>query len=64
MKLSLLSSLCLISFVACVTSCKEKGPLEKAGENLDKAAESVSDAVNPDGPVEKAGKKIDSALGN
>lgn len=63
MKLSLLLSLCLVPFLA-VVSCKEKGPVEKAGEGVDNAVEKVQDAVNPKGPVEKAGEKVDKALGN
>lgn len=63
MKLSTTLALCAIPFVFAVTSCKEKGPAEKAGENMDKAMENVKDAVNPKGPVEKAGEKVDDALG-
>lgn len=58
------TALCLFSLIACVTSCKEKGPAEKAGENIDKAVENVKDAVDPKGPVEKVGEKIDDATGN
>ena len=63
MKLPLLMSLCLIPLVAGVSSCKEKGPAEKAGESVDKAVEKVKDAVDPKGPAEKAGEKVDEALG-
>ena len=63
MKLPLMMSLCLFPLVATVSSCKEKGPAEKAGESLDKAVENVKDAVDPKGPVEKAGEKVDDALG-
>jgi hypothetical protein len=63
MKLPLLMSLCLFPLVASV-SCKEKGPVEKAGESVDEAVENVKDAVDPKGPVEKAGEKVDKALGN
>jgi len=55
--------MCLIPFVAPLSSCREKGPAERAGENIDKAAENVKDAVDPKGPVEKAGEKIDNAVG-
>lgn len=64
MKVTTLIALCLFPVVACVVSCKEKGPAEKAGESIDNAAENVKDAVNPKGPVEKAGEKIDDATGN
>jgi len=50
-------------FVASVVSCREKGPAERAGENIDRAVDSVKDAVDPKGPVEKAGEKVDRALG-
>jgi len=63
MKLPLMMSLCLFPLVATVSSCREKGPAEKAGENVDEAIENVKDAVNPKGPVEKAGEKVDDALG-
>lgn len=64
MKPLLLMSLCLFPLAAAVSSCREKGPVEKAGENVDEAVENVKDAVNPKGPVEKAGEKVDKALGN
>lgn len=60
----LLVSICLIPLVASVSSCREKGPAEKTGESVDRAIESVKDAVDPKGPVEKAGEKVDKALGN
>ena len=41
MKLPLLMSLCLFPLVASVTSCKEKGPAEEAGEGIDKAVEAL-----------------------
>jgi hypothetical protein len=49
-----------------LVGCKshEDGPLEKAGEKLDKAGEKIKDAVDPKGPAEKAGEKVDKALGN
>ena len=55
--------LLLLPLAAFNTSCREKGPAEKAGEHLDKAAEEIKDAVNPKGPAEKAGEKVDKALG-
>ncbi len=63
MKLPLMMSICLFPLVATVSSCKEKGPAERAGESMDKAVENVKDAVDPKGPVEKAGEKVDKALG-
>lgn len=64
MKLTLMLSLCLVPLAGSMVSCREKGPAEKAGESIDKAAENIKDAVNPKGPVEKAGEKVDKALGN
>jgi hypothetical protein len=64
MKPSLLLTLCLFPLVATLGSCREKGPAEKAGEDVDRAIENVKDAVDPKGPVEKAGEKVDDALGN
>jgi len=48
---------------ALLSSCKEKGPAEKIGEQIDKSAEKVKDAVDPKGPIEKAGERVDRALG-
>jgi hypothetical protein len=62
MKLSLLISLLVLPLATSFVSCKPKGAAEKAGEGIDKAVESVKDAVDPKGPVEKAGEKIDKAL--
>lgn len=49
-----------------VVGCEEnKGPAERAGENLDKAGRNVKDAVSPPStPGEKAGDAIDKATGN
>jgi hypothetical protein len=51
-------------FSAMLVGCEPAGPAEKAGKDLDKAAENVKDAVNPKGPGEKLGEKIDQATGN
>jgi hypothetical protein len=64
MKPSLLMSVCLLPLMGTVVSCREKGPAEKAGENVDEAVEKVSDAIDPKGPAEKAGEKVDKALGD
>lgn len=44
--------------------CEHKGPVEKAGEKIDQAAESAKDKLNPEGSAEKAGRKIDQAVEN
>jgi predicted small lipoprotein YifL len=43
--------------VATLTAC-EKGPMEKAGEKVDKAIDKLSGK----GPMEKAGEKVDKAV--
>jgi len=40
----------------------EKGPGEKAGESVDRAARDVKDTISPPGPVEKAGRAVDDTL--
>jgi predicted small lipoprotein YifL len=35
----------LAAFVVPMVGCKEKGPMEKAGEKVDKAAKDTKDAV-------------------
>ena len=63
MKIPTLAIAAIIPCLAFVSSCRQKGPAEKAGEKMDDAIEDVKDAVNPKGPVEKAGEKVDEALG-
>jgi hypothetical protein len=43
--------------VTALTAC-EKGPMEKAGEKVDKAIDKLSGK----GPMEKAGEKVDKAV--
>lgn len=64
MKTKLFLIIGLFPFFALLTSCKKKGPAEKAGEHLDKATEHMQDAFDPKGPGERAGEKLDKALGN
>lgn len=42
-----------------LTGCEQRGPAEKAGRAVDRAAEKARDAIDPAGPVEKAGRAID-----
>jgi len=63
MKAKLFLAFCLFPFCAPLMSCREKGPAEKTGEQIDKAAENIKDAVDPAGPAERAGEKIDRATG-
>ncbi len=44
-----------------LTACEKDGPMEEAGEKVDRAVEKTKDALNPKGPAEKAGEKIDAA---
>ena len=43
-----------------VSACKEKGPMEKAGEAVDEAVEDIKDVGK--GPMEKAGESADEAI--
>ncbi len=52
----------LIMAAGLFVGCEEKGPMEKAGESVDRGAEKVKDAVNPAGPGEKAGRAVDRAV--
>ena len=42
--------------------CREKGPAEKAGENVDETMEKLGDKLDPKGPAEKAGRAIDKTV--
>jgi len=64
MKPTLLIPLLIATFVAPLTSCREKGPAEKLGEDIDRAADDVKDRVDPKGPAEKLGEKLDNTRGN
>lgn len=55
-------ALLLVGALAFGAGCEQKGPAEKAGESIDKAAQDAKDAVSPPGPVEKAGREVDKAL--
>ena len=46
------------------TGCVQKGPAQRAGENIDRAVENMKDAVDPPGPAEKAGRSLDRAMDN
>lgn len=56
-----LAALLLGAFVS-FAGCEDKGPAEKAGESVDKAARDVKDAVVPPGPGEKLGRDVDKAV--
>ncbi len=53
----------LISVALPLAACDEKkGPAEKAGSSIDKAAHDAKDAIDPPGPAQKAGRAVDSAV--
>jgi hypothetical protein len=57
----------ILSVVAglALAGCSEKGPAEKAGEQIDKAVEQTKDAVQDaghQGPAEKAGEALDNKV--
>jgi hypothetical protein len=52
----------LLSSTILTAGCERKGPVERAGEKIDRAVDDVKDAIDPPGPAEKAGKAIDRAV--
>jgi hypothetical protein len=44
------------------TACRDKGPAERAGENVDRTIDKLDDKLDPKGPAERAGLKIDRAV--
>jgi len=44
------------------TGCVQKGPAQRAGENIDHAVDHMKDTVDPPGPAEKAGRSLDRAM--
>jgi predicted small lipoprotein YifL len=45
-----------------LAACDEKGPAERAGQDLDRAGQRLRDAVDPPaGPVERLGRAVDRA---
>jgi hypothetical protein len=48
-------------FLVLFGGCETKGPAEKVGEAVDRAADRAAEAVDPSGPAEKAGEAIDRA---
>jgi len=43
-----------------LAACEDKGPLQKAGEKIDRATD--QDKVIGKGPLEKAGRNVDDAV--
>jgi tRNA A37 threonylcarbamoyltransferase TsaD len=48
--------------VLCFTGCEQKGPVERAGEKIDRAVEDMKDKIDPPSPAEKVGRAIDRAV--
>ncbi len=46
-----------------LAACEPAGPAERAGRSLDRAGETLRDAVDPPrGPVERLGRSVDRAV--
>lgn len=46
-----------------IAACQREGPAERAGRSLDRAGQSVRDAVDPPrGPVERLGRSVDRTV--
>lgn len=45
-----------------LSGCEREGPAERAGEQMDEAAEGTRRVVPGEGPVERAGKEVDDAV--
>jgi hypothetical protein len=61
---SLVISTLFVATTLFITGCVQKGPAQRAGENIDQAVENMKDAVDPPGPAEKAGRSLDRAIDN
>jgi hypothetical protein len=62
--LLLVTALVSASLLASSGCATQKGPAERAGEQVDRAVEDVQDAIDPPGPAEKAGRNLDRAMDN
>ncbi len=58
--------LAVMGLTLTLTACEKEGPAEKAGEQIDqtmeKAEETVEDAIEPQGPLERFGEKVDNVV--
>ena len=59
---TLLTSLAIILLTLGLSACEQEGPAERAGEQVDEAAERAKETVDPKGPAERAGEKADEAM--
>jgi len=53
-------ALALMACGALALGCREEGPAERAGRNLDEAVESLTESG--EGAFEKGGRKLDEAI--
>jgi len=54
----------LLLLLAGLAGCEEKGPAQRAGQDLDRAGQRLRDAVDPPaGPGERLGRAVDRATG-
>lgn len=60
----LAAMLCIGFVVIALGTCKQEGPAERTGREIDEAAEKLGEAVEKKGPLEHAGEKMDSAIDN
>lgn len=54
--------LCAGLVVMVLGGCKQEGPAERAGKDIDEAAERLGEALEKKDPVERAGEQIDEAI--
>lgn len=58
----MIRALLLLPLLALAACDPPAGPAERAGQSLDRAAESLRDTVDPpSGPAERAGRAVDRA---
>jgi len=61
LKSLLCQSLLVTGVLVGFAGCEEKGPMEKAGEQIDQGVQDAKDTFDPAGPGEKAGEALDRA---
>jgi hypothetical protein len=55
---------CMGFVVIVLGACKQEGPAERTGREIDEAAEKLGEAVEKKGPLERAGENMDNAVDN
>jgi hypothetical protein len=53
---SIITALMIIALMACLSGCRQEGPIEKVGKKVDKAIEKAGEQI------EKAGDKVKDAV--